>query len=64
MKCNCDGWVENIPFVDGLFDMAAIHGMKYEGKIFVYCPWCSHLLIPEGTTIRKADALQRKSDVQ
>jgi len=39
--CKCEDWIENISKINGAFTMQCIHGGSgYEGKQFVYCPWC------------------------
>jgi hypothetical protein len=39
--CNCRDWAENIPYLDDMLLLRWLHGGKqYEGKPFVYCPWC------------------------
>jgi hypothetical protein len=46
--CNCKDWKENIGYIDGMVTMSVIHGSKgYEGKKFIFCPWCSKKLEEE-----------------
>lgn len=44
--CNCPSWKKNIERIDGIFVFAWIHGIKYEGETFEYCPWCGKQLVP------------------
>ena len=44
MDCTCKGWKENLPKIDNIIVSAHIHGVKYNGKKFVYCPWCGKKL--------------------
>ncbi len=41
LKCACVDWIENIDRLNFATMLAYTHGMEYEGKVFVYCPWCS-----------------------
>ena len=36
----CPGWERNQPKIDGIFSSAYIHGVKYDGDFFKFCPWC------------------------
>ena len=41
MECDCQDWKENIKKINGPILLQGIHGMgEYDGKQFVYCPWC------------------------
>lgn len=41
LKCACKDWKENIDKVISTCIISTIHGHGgYEGKKFVYCPWC------------------------
>ena len=41
MECTCPDWKENLNKLNAGFALSAIHGMGgYEGKQFVFCPWC------------------------
>ena len=43
--CNCHDWAENMPYLNDMLLFRWIHGGKqYEGKPFVYCPWCGRRL--------------------
>ena len=39
-RCDCQDYKENMPKVDAPILLADLHGMKYDGKYFVFCPWC------------------------
>lgn len=45
----CQDYIENIKIINSEFLMAWVHECKggYTGKLFVYCPWCSKLLVYE-----------------
>lgn len=44
--CSCKYWKENIGKISGPMIFKAIHGMGgYEGKLFLYCPWCGKKLV-------------------
>jgi hypothetical protein len=40
MECTCKDWKESLPQINGAITLADLHGMKYTGKVFVFCPWC------------------------
>ena len=42
MNCKCKDWEENISKVNAPMVLQAIRGGSkgYDGKVFVYCPWC------------------------
>ena len=41
VNCKCKDWEENISKVNSGFMMTWVHGgTGYDGKVFVYCPWC------------------------
>jgi hypothetical protein len=43
--CMCLDWQENIGFLNSMLLLKWNHGGKgYEGKPFVYCPWCGQPL--------------------
>jgi len=55
MKCDCKDWKENIDKVNApfLFQQARNPHLKgYDGRGFIYCPWCSALLKEGNTEIR------------
>lgn len=47
--CKCKDWAPNIEILDGFIvmqmNMAWGNKKGYEGKPFVYCPWCGDTLI-------------------
>jgi len=51
MKCNCDDWAKNIDILNGpLLQLNARNPQQdnsYNGKIFVYCPWCAAKLVED-----------------
>jgi len=47
MKCNCDLWLENIPKINGAVTFQYMHGIKYDGVVFNFCPWCGRILAPD-----------------
>lgn len=49
MICKCKDWVQNIRRINAPIEFEAIHthGPGYEGKFFVYCPWCGKELEKE-----------------
>lgn len=50
MNCICKDWKENLPKLNSPFMMAISHPhivKEYDGKIFVYCPWCGRKLKEE-----------------
>jgi len=40
-NCTCKDWEENWDSIKDIFIYSHIHGYKYDGKEFEYCPWCS-----------------------
>jgi len=47
-KCDCKEWKRSIEILNGYLTMGMIHGMgDYQGKPFVYCPWCGKKRKPE-----------------
>lgn len=42
--CSCDSWLVNIDKINNLFMVAWVHGIRYEGAKFEYCPWCGKQL--------------------
>ena len=46
--CDCTDWKINILKVDSAAVLAWTHGMEYDGKKFIYCPWC-------GTKLRESE---------
>lgn len=38
--CDCVEYQEGMPQIIGAQCLANNHGMKYTGRIFLYCPWC------------------------
>jgi len=48
MICQCQDWKENLDKVNSGFTWKFIHGMGgYDGKPFIFCPWCGERLTPE-----------------
>jgi hypothetical protein len=45
--CICNDWKENSPKLEDVFVWSNVHGLKYTGKFFVYCPWCGEKLVDE-----------------
>jgi len=44
-ECNCPDWKENLPIINDAFAFKVLHGSNgYEGKPFIYCPWCGKKL--------------------
>ena len=49
--CICIDWQVNMPILDSMVIMDAIHTWGqggYKGKRFAFCPWCGKELIKEG----------------
>lgn len=42
--CQCEDWEESMPQINGAQTLADIHGIKYTGAIFKFCPWCGEEL--------------------
>ena len=55
MICECELWQENYPQLQAITMSAHIHGVKYSGVLFSFCPWCGRNLTP-----RAADAPPEK----
>lgn len=36
----CKGWEKNSPKITAAQEMAANHGMEYDGDVYKFCPWC------------------------
>jgi len=47
MICNCNDWEGNMEKINGFIVFGFTHQMKYTGKPFVFCPWCSKKLQEE-----------------
>jgi len=43
LKCDCEKWEKNINIIISPF-IIPHSGVKYEGDVFEYCPWCSKKL--------------------
>jgi len=39
-SCSCEDWESGIQQIDGAITLATIHGQKYTGDVFQFCPWC------------------------
>lgn len=46
VKCDCPDWAELNKAISSLVTLAFIHGMKYNGPFFRYCPMCGKPLPP------------------
>ena len=46
-KCSCKEWKVNMKKIDDIFIMAHHRGIKYDGAVFEYCPWCGKELVLE-----------------
>lgn len=61
MKCTCQDWKENIDKVNAplmlQFARNPTTTKGYEGKKFIFCPWCSHLLIDDGNAEIEGDPI-------
>lgn len=46
MTCDCPDWKPNIEKVNAPIINQSLRwsGYKYDGKVFVYCPWCGAVL--------------------
>lgn len=44
MKCDCKDWEENIEKVNAPRNPGT---WNYDGKVFVFCPWCAKPLEEE-----------------
>ena len=42
--CTCTEFLPNMEKMGGIFVLAHIHGVYYDGAKFVYCPWCGEKL--------------------
>ena len=40
VMCDCEGWVNSIDQIFYAQQLAALHGTKYTGYRFNFCPWC------------------------
>jgi len=43
LHCNCEDW-KYAKKIDSIIMYANVHGIKYDGKQFIYCPWCNKKL--------------------
>jgi len=59
MICYCEDWEPNIELVNEPLGLWNAHGGNgYEGKQFVYCPWCGmHLRSERPLSSEKLDTL-------
>ena len=64
MPCNCKDWKPNIEIINGIIDMQThmAWGNKdgYQGKPFVYCPWCGSKLTVEVPEITHKEENMKK----
>ena len=44
MYCDCEDWKASWPQIEGAQVLSYIHGGRYSGKAFRFCPWCSQEL--------------------
>ncbi len=40
VQCDCDGFTKSMDQIIGAQELAWIHGWRYTGDIFSFCPWC------------------------
>jgi len=38
--CICEEWRKTIEEMTGIFMNAFLHGVKFHGPYFRFCPWC------------------------
>lgn len=38
--CTCKAWEKSMPQIEGAQMLELVHGGRYTGKQFIYCPWC------------------------
>lgn len=38
--CQCDDYEKEMKHIDSFFVLGYVHGMKFTGKQFAYCPYC------------------------
>ena len=43
-QCDCKGWKEGNQKVIGIYVIAKIHGVIYDGPVGDYCMWCGKKL--------------------
>lgn len=43
--CECDDWKQSFPQISGAQSLAWVHGSRYTGAVFRFCPWCGKVLI-------------------
>lgn len=46
MKCNCEMWKDNYPMLENITMISSIHGVKWTGEFFKFCPWCGKAGVP------------------
>ena len=44
LKCSCEDYKLNIDKFCDIFLFAYAHGLRYDGKWIIYCPWCGKKL--------------------
>lgn len=44
MNCSCEEWEVNLNMINSCLAMSQIHGHRYKGLQFKYCPWCGKQL--------------------
>ena len=49
MQCTCENWKKSIHQLDAAAIMIHIHGLKYTGATFEFCPWCGLRLVDDNS---------------
>ena len=47
LECSCEDWKVSEPKLVSAHMLAWNHGIKYDGAVFRYCPWCGNKLPKE-----------------
>lgn len=42
--CSCAEWVQNYRQLENMIMLGFVHGIKYTGTFFKFCPWCGEKL--------------------
>lgn len=42
--CQCEGWQKSSHQIDSAQLLAGVHGQRYTGDQFIFCPWCGSKL--------------------
>ncbi len=40
MECDCENYIKSMKELDSAQAIAWVHGWRYNGEFFKYCPWC------------------------